>query len=162
MTGFTIDDDAIRKLASLLDETDLTEIEVADGERKLRVARQPAIAGAGAAVSPAPVAAAVSPSAPVAVAPVSTAPTPAGGEDFTSHPGTVKSPMVGVVYLSPEPGAGAFITLGAAVTEGQTLMLIEAMKTFNPVRAPKAGKITRLLVADGIPVEYDEPLVVIE
>ena len=155
MTGFTIDDDAIRKLASLLDETDLTEIEVADGERKLRVARQPASAGAGAAVSPAPVAAAVPASAPAPAA-------PAGGEDFAGHPGAVKSPMVGVVYLSPEPGAGAFITLGAAVTEGQTLMLIEAMKTFNPVRAPKAGKITRLLVADGIPVEYDEPLVVIE
>ena len=156
MTGFTIDDDAIRKLASLLDETDLTEIEVADGERKLRVARQPAIVSAGAGVAPPP-----PPVAPAISASVA-APVSGGGEDVASHPGTVKSPMVGVVYLAPEPGAGAFITLGATVTEGQTLMLIEAMKTFNPVRAPKAGKITQLLVTDGMPVEYDEPLVVIE
>ena len=137
MTGFTIDDDAIRKLASLLDETDLTEIEVADGERKLRVARQPAIVSAGVAPPPPPVAPAISASV---AAPVS-----GGGEDFASHPGTVKSPMVGVVYLAPEPGAGAFITLGATVTEGQTLMLIEAMKTFNrcgrqkPVSYPAFG-----------------------
>ena len=155
MTGFTIDDDAIRKLASLLNETDLTEIELADGERKLRVARQPAaISAAAAALPPTPVAPVASPSV--------TAPVSGGGEDFASHPGVVKSPMVGVVYLSPEPGANPFTVLGATVTEGQTIMLIEAMKTFNPVRAPKAGKVTQLLVADGMPVEYDEPLVVVE
>lgn len=158
MTGFTIDDDAIRKLASLLDETDLTEIEVADGERKLRVARQPAGIGAGVPVMATPAAQTpVAPPSPAVVPPVS-----GGGDDFTGHPGAVKSPMVGVVYLAPEPGAGAFISLGATVSEGQTIMLIEAMKTFNPVRAPKAGKIARILVADGMPVEYDEPLVVIE
>ncbi|OKH86988.1 acetyl-CoA carboxylase biotin carboxyl carrier protein [Thalassospira sp. TSL5-1] len=149
MSKFNIDNDAIRQLAELLDETNLTEIEVADGDNKIRVARQ----GTTYAAAPAPVAA-----APVAAA----APTAASSGDLSSHPGCVKSPMVGVVYFAPEPGAAPFITAGSTVAEGQTLMLIEAMKTFNPIRAPKAGKISQIIATDGNPVEYDEPLVIIE
>ena len=151
MSKFNIDNDAIRQLAELLDETNLTEIEVADGDNKIRVARQ----GTTYAASPAPVAA-----APVAAAAAPAA--AASGGDIASHPGCVKSPMVGVVYFAPEPGAAPFITAGSTVAEGQTLMLIEAMKTFNPIRAPKAGKVSQIIATDGNPVEYDEPLVIIE
>ncbi|MEQ5777831.1 MULTISPECIES: biotin/lipoyl-containing protein [unclassified Thalassospira] len=149
MSKFNIDNDAIRQLAELLDETNLTEIEVAAGDNKIRVARQGTTYAA-----PAPIAAPASVAAPAAGA-------PAGG-DLSSHPGCVKSPMVGVVYFAPEPGAAPFISAGATVAEGQTLMLIEAMKTFNPIRAPKAGKISQIVATDGNPVEYDEPLVIIE
>ncbi|AUG53272.1 acetyl-CoA carboxylase biotin carboxyl carrier protein [Thalassospira marina] len=151
MSKFNIDNDAIRQLAELLDETNLTEIEVAAGDNKIRVARQ----GATYAAAPAPLAA-----APVAAAAAPAA--AASGGDVASHPGCVKSPMVGVVYFAPEPGAAPFITAGSTVAEGQTLMLIEAMKTFNPIRAPKAGKISQIIATDGNPVEYDEPLVIIE
>lgn len=151
MSKFNIDNDAIRQLAELLDETNLTEIEVADGDNKIRVARQ----GTTYAAAPAPVAA-----APVAAAAAPAA--AASGGDIASHPGCVKSPMVGVVYFAPEPGAAPFITAGSTVAEGQTLMLIEAMKTFNPIRAPKAGKVSQIIATDGNPVEYDEPLVIIE
>jgi acetyl-CoA carboxylase biotin carboxyl carrier protein len=148
MSKFNIDNDAIRQLAELLDDTNLTEIEVAAGDNRIRVARQ------GTMVAAAPAAA---PSAPAASAPAVAAPS-----DAASHPGAVKSPMVGVVYFAPEPGAAPFISVGASIAEGQTLMLIEAMKTFNPIRAPKSGKITQIIANDGHPVEYDEPLVIIE
>ena len=98
--------------------------------------------------------------APAAI-PVATA-APAVAEDLGKHPGAVTSPMVGVAYLAPEPGAAPFIELGSTVSQGQTVMLIEAMKTFNPIRAAKGGKVTRLLVADGQPVEFGEPLLIIE
>ncbi|WP_270938093.1 acetyl-CoA carboxylase biotin carboxyl carrier protein, partial [Falsiroseomonas oryzae] len=97
--------------------------------------------------------------APAAAAPVAVAAAP---EAEGPHPGTVTSPMVGVAYLAPEPGAAPFITLGARVAQGQTLLLIEAMKTFNQIRAPRAGTVTRILVESGSPVEYGEPLLVIE
>lgn len=145
MSKFNIDNDTIRQLAELLDETNLTEIEVAAGDNRIRVARQ------GTMVAAAPAA------APVAAAPALAVPADAG-----SHPGAVKSPMVGVVYFAPEPGAAPFISVGSSVSEGQTLMLIEAMKTFNPIRAPKSGKVTQIIATDGHPVEYDEPLVIIE
>ncbi|PKR57431.1 acetyl-CoA carboxylase biotin carboxyl carrier protein [Thalassospira lohafexi] len=147
MSKFNIDNDAIRQLAELLDDTKLTEIEVAAGDNRIRVARQ------GTMVAAAPAAAPVAASAPAAAA----APADAG-----AHPGAVKSPMVGVVYFAPEPGAAPFISVGSSVTEGQTLMLIEAMKTFNPIRAPKSGKVSQILATDGHPVEYDEPLIIIE
>ena len=150
MSKFNIDNDAIRQLAELLDDTNLTEIEVAAGDNRIRVARQGTMVAAAPAVAPAA-------AAPAAVAPAAAAPSDAG-----SHPGAVKSPMVGVVYFAPEPGAAPFISAGSSVTEGQTLMLIEAMKTFNPIRAPKSGKVTQILATDGHPVEYDEPLVIIE
>ncbi|KXJ55911.1 MAG: acetyl-CoA carboxylase biotin carboxyl carrier protein subunit [Thalassospira sp. Nap_22] len=148
MSKFNIDNDAIRQLAELLDDTNLTEIEVAAGDNRIRVARQGTMVAAAPAVAPAASAA----SAPAVAAP----------SDAASHPGAVKSPMVGVVYFAPEPGAAPFISIGASITEGQTLMLIEAMKTFNPIRAPKSGKITQIIANDGHPVEYDEPLVIIE
>jgi acetyl-CoA carboxylase biotin carboxyl carrier protein len=146
MSKFNIDNDAIRQLAELLDDTNLTEIEVAAGDNRIRVARQ------GTMVAAAPAA------APVAAG----AAAPAAPADAGAHPGAVKSPMVGVVYFAPEPGAAPFISVGSSVSEGQTLMLIEAMKTFNPIRAPKSGKVTQIVATDGHPVEYDEPLVIIE
>ncbi|GAA0632708.1 acetyl-CoA carboxylase biotin carboxyl carrier protein [Thalassospira tepidiphila] len=148
MSKFNIDNDAIRQLAELLDDTNLTEIEVAAGDNRIRVARQGTMVAAAPAVAPA--------------APAASAPAVAAPSDAASHPGAVKSPMVGVVYFAPEPGAAPFISIGASITEGQTLMLIEAMKTFNPIRAPKSGKITQIIANDGHPVEYDEPLVIIE
>lgn len=141
-----IDATAIRQLADLLTETGLHEIEYETEAMRIRVAKSAPVAYAAA---PAAVMAPAAASSAAAVAP-------------EAHPGTVKAPMVGVTYLSPEPGASAFIQVGQQVSEGQTLLLIEAMKTFNPVRAPRAGKVTQILVADAQPVEYGEPLVVIE
>ncbi|MBI0433131.1 acetyl-CoA carboxylase biotin carboxyl carrier protein [Roseomonas sp. KE0001] len=159
MSGISFGPDAIRALAQILRETDLTEIELADGESRLRVTRNIAMAAA--------------PAAPVAVPAVAAAPAPAAAPAATrpaagpaavsaATPGAVTSPMVGVAYLAPEPGAAPFISPGAQVAAGQTLLLIEAMKTFNQIKAPKAGTVTRILVESGTPVEYGEPLVVIE
>lgn len=152
MGGVTFDPAAIRELAKILRETDLTEIELVESDSRIRVARQISVQ-AVAQVGMAPAA----PAAPMAAALPVAAPEIEG-----PHPGTVTSPMVGVAYLAPEPGAAPFITLGARVAQGQTLLLIEAMKTFNQIRAPKAGTITRILVESGSPVEYGEPLLVIE
>lgn len=149
MTKTSIDSDAIRQLATLLGETGLNEIEYETESLRIRVAKGAPVAHVAAA--PAAVA------APVAAAPAAAAPA-----DASKHPGAVKAPMVGVVYMSPEPGAANFISVGATVAEGQTLMLIEAMKTFNPVKATRGGKISAILVDDSQPVEYGEPLVIIE
>jgi acetyl-CoA carboxylase biotin carboxyl carrier protein len=153
MAGVTFDAAAIRELAKILRETDLTEIELVEADSRIRVARQVTVQMSAALPVPAaaPMAAAPAPMAAVAVPEVE-----------GPHPGTVTSPMVGVAYLAPEPGAAPFITLGARVAQGQTLLLIEAMKTFNQIRAPRAGMITRILVESGSPVEYGEPLLVIE
>ncbi len=144
----------VRTLAQLLDDTNLSEIEYDTGSLRIRVARQGGAIHHYAPVAPA---APAVPAAPVAQ--------PAGvihHEDAANHPGAVTSPMVGVSYMSPEPGSARFIDVGAVVAEGQTLLLIEAMKTFNPIRAPRGGTITRILVTDGQPVEFGEPLVIIE
>lgn len=146
MSKFPIDEEAIRKLAELLSETGLSEIEIEDDDRRLRVARQAAPLHASVAAAGAPVAA-----PPVAEEPV------AG-----PHPGTVASPMVGTVYLAPEPGAAPFVQVGDAVREGQTLLIIEAMKVMNNLPSPRSGKVTAVLVDDGTPVEFGEPLIVIE
>jgi len=143
---------AIRELAQILRETDLTEIELVDGEARLRVVRQAVVA--------APVMAPVAVAAAPAAAPAAAA-APAEAVD-AGHPGAVTSPMVGVAYLAPEPGAPQFVTVGAKVAQGQTLLLIEAMKTFNQIKAPRAGTVTRILVESGMPVEYGEPLIIIE
>jgi len=150
MATKNFDSDLVRSLAELLDQTNLTEIEYDTGTLRIRVARQ----GMPVAVHHVPAAAPAIAAAPVAQ--------PAAADDAAGHPGAVTSPMVGVSYLSPEPGAAKFIEVGASVSEGQTLMLIEAMKTFNPIRAPRGGKVTRILVTDGQPVEFGEPLVIIE
>lgn len=151
-TGMNVDTKLVRQLAELLDETGLTEIEVEDEGRKIRVARQ--VSGV---VAAAPVAAA--PAAPAAAAPVVAA--PAEG-DLKNHPGAVKSPMVGTVYLSSDPSAPPFVKEGSSVSAGDTLVIVEAMKVMNPIQAPKSGKVVKICVANEQPVEYDQPLVVIE
>ncbi len=143
-----IDRDLIKDLAGLLTETDLTEIEVESEGLRLRVVRQPAVQ-------------AVSAPAPAPVAPAAPAPTPAPAE-IAAHPGAVNSPMVGTAYASPEPGTAPFVLEGDTVREGQTLFIVEAMKTMNPIPAPRGGKVIKILVSDGQPVEYGEPLVIIE
>ena len=152
----SIDDSAlIRELALLLDETSLTEIEIERAGLRVRVARNISIAaGVPAGV---PVSAAV----PVAV--VATSPVAAGAiTDFSQHPGVVPSPMVGTAYWAPEPGAKPFIEVGVKVAAGQTLLIIEAMKTMNQIPAPRSGSVVQILVEDGQPVEYGEPLMIIE
>ena len=149
------DSKTIKELADLLNDTGLSEIEVETGDLRIRVARQ-ATAVSTTIAAPAPVAAAPAPMAETADTP-SPAPTPAA-----EHPGAVKSPMVGTAYLAPEPGAADFIKVGDQVSAGQTLVIIEAMKTMNPIAAPKAGKIVKIIVANEQPVEFDEVLVVIE
>jgi len=156
----SIDARLVRKLADILKDTGLSEIEVEHAGLKIRVARELTVAAAPAAyvaapqalAAPAPVAAPVAAAAPAAEA---AAPAAARGD-------AVKSPMVGTVYLSPQPGADPFIKVGDTVTAGQTLLIVEAMKTMNPISAPKAGKIVEILVADAQPVEFGEPLVVVE
>lgn len=152
-----VDTGLIRELALLLDETGLTEIEVGAGEGRIRIARQaPAQMTAPQMLFQAPAA-----SAPVA-APAAAAPAAPVVADPASHPGAVPSPMVGTVYLAPEPGAPAFVAEGQSVREGQTLLIIEAMKVMNHIRAPRSGTVSRLLVQNGQPVEFGEPLAIIE
>jgi acetyl-CoA carboxylase biotin carboxyl carrier protein len=148
VSKFPIDEEAIRKLAELLNETGLSEIEIEDDDRRLRVAR-----------GTAPVHATVPAPAPAA-APAAAA--PPAEEKPGAHPGTVTSPMVGTVYLTPEPGAKPFVQVGDRVREGQTLLIIEAMKVMNNLPAPRAGRIAEIFVESGMPVEFGEPLVVIE
>ena len=143
-----VDVKLVRQLAELLDETKLSEIEVEDGGRKIRVARTMTAVAAPAQAFAAPVAAPAA--APAAVLP------PA------DHPGTIKSPMVGTAYLAPSPEAAPFVSVGATVAEGDTLIIIEAMKVMNPIIAPRAGKVTQILVSAGQPVEFDQPLVIVE
>ncbi|TAJ32906.1 MAG: acetyl-CoA carboxylase biotin carboxyl carrier protein [Reyranella sp.] len=152
MAKFEMDTEFIAKLAKLLEDTHLGEIELADGDRRIRVAR-PAVN-----VTAAPMAMA----APMAAAPIAAAPAAAGGGDAAAHPGAVKSPMVGTAYLAPEPGKPNFVAIGDKVAAGQTLLIIEAMKTFNPIKAPKAGTVSQILVENGGPVEFGEPLMVVE
>lgn len=144
----------IRELALLLDETSLTEIEIERAGLRLRVARNISVA----ATMPLPVAAA--PAAMTAAA--SAAATATAASDLSKHPGAVTSPMVGTAYWAPEPGAKPFIEVGTKVSVGQTLLIIEAMKTMNQIPSPRAGTVTQILVEDGQPVEYGEPLVIIE
>jgi acetyl-CoA carboxylase biotin carboxyl carrier protein len=157
--GRNVEGSLVKQLASILDETALTEIEYEAGGVRVRVARNHAGGGYAAPASfAAPAAPAAALPAPVAAAPAA----PAQPADPASHPGTVKSPMVGVCYLLPEPGAAPFAKEGDSVSEGQTLCLIEAMKTFNPVKAPRSGKVVKIIVENGAPVEYGEPLLIIE
>ncbi len=148
-SGNLSDDSAlVRELASLLDETNLTEIEIERAGLRVRVARNVSVAAA----------------TPTHYAP-SAAPPPAASadaDDLAKHPGMVPSPMVGTVYWASEPGARPFIEIGSKVAVGQTLVIIEAMKTMNQIPSPRAGTVTQILVEDGQPVEFDEPLVIIE
>jgi acetyl-CoA carboxylase biotin carboxyl carrier protein len=150
--SLSFDPEALRILAELINATGLSEIELAEGDRKVRLARAlaPMSVLAPAAPVAAPVAAGVLPAEPAAKA------------DPAKHPGVVKSPMVGVAYLSAEPGAAPYVTAGQNVEAGATLLLIEAMKTFNQIKAPRAGTVRQILVNSGAPVEFDEPLLIIE
>lgn len=153
MSRIPFDPDAIRMLAAVLAETGLSEIEIAEKDSRIRVVRGGVAAPAVTVATPAAATARAQP-APV--------PVEATEPDLSGHPGAVSSPMVGVAYLSPEPGTQPFVTLGQSVTAGQTLLLIEAMKTFNQIKAPKAGTVARVLVANGAPVEYGEVLMILE
>lgn len=152
-----IDPALVREIATLLSESDLTEIEVQHEDLRIRVVR--AVAPVYAA--PAPIAVAPAAAAPAPVAAAAPA-APAASDDPAKHPGVVPSPMVGTAYLGPEPGARSFIEVGTVVKEGQTLLIVEAMKTMNAIPAPRAGTVTRILVENAQPVEYGEPLVIIE
>jgi acetyl-CoA carboxylase biotin carboxyl carrier protein len=159
-----VDAELVRDLAKVLDDTGLTEIEVEYGELRLRLARTISFASLPPTQThvvhsaPAPVPAAL----PAPMAPPPAAPAPAAAADMSKHPGVVPSPMVGTCYLAPEPGANVFVRVGDSVDAGQTLLVIEAMKTFNPIPAPRAGKVTSILVSDAQPVEFGEPLLIIE
>ena len=149
--AMAIDTALVRELAELLGETGLSEIEVEDGERKIRVARELSVAAAPASYAP--------PAAPATPAqpPPEAASAPAPAE----HANAVKSPMVGTVYLSAEPGSAPFVSVGQAVKAGDTLVIVEAMKVMNPITAPAAGTVKAILVENAQPVEYDQPLVVV-
>jgi len=146
MGKLEVDRELIRELANLLQETGLTEIEVADDDRRLRVARQPAPVAAVAA----PPQQAAAPAAPAAETP------------SAPPPGALTSPMVGTLYRAPEPGAAPFVEVGSQVRKGQTVAVIEAMKTFNEIPSPRDGVVTQILVENGAPVEYGEVLMLIE
>ena len=148
MPPFDIDPEAIRKLAELMTETGLSEIELAEGDRRVRVSRTVTAAAS-------PIHFAAPAGAPAAAAPAAAA-SPA------AHPGAVISPMVGTAYLQAEPGAPPFVSVGSPVKIGDTLLIIEAMKVMNPIKASKGGTVTQILVSDGQPVEYGEPMMIVE
>ncbi|NWG23116.1 MAG: acetyl-CoA carboxylase biotin carboxyl carrier protein [Pseudorhodoplanes sp.] len=140
-----IDQDAIRELAKLLDETNLTDIEIEQDGMRVRVGRAPKAAAAPAVVVSPPAAA-----------------NPGLQPEPSKHPGTVTSPMVGTAYLAPSPGAKPFVDIGSKVSAGDTLLIVEAMKTMNQIPAPRAGTVVQILIEDGQPVEFGEPLVIVE
>jgi len=147
MAKFDVDEGLVRKLSELLEDTGLTEIEYRAGEQTIRVSR------AASGLVPAPA---------LSVAPASPAEKEEVPQEAGHHPDAVTAPMVGVVYLAAEPGSPPFVKPGDTVSEGDTLLLIEAMKTFNPVRAPRSGRVARILVSDKVPVEFGEDLVILE
>lgn len=151
MVKAPFDNELVRSLATLLNENDLSEIEYESEGTRVRVART---------VQSMPVYAAA-PAPQAGGAPAPQAAPASRDEDPALHPGAIKSPMVGVVYFSPEPGAKPFVSVGDQVREGQTLCLIEAMKTFNPIHAQRGGTVERILIEDGQPVEYGEPLLIV-
>lgn len=152
MAKFEMDTEFVRKLAEILEEKDLGEIELADGDRRIRIAR-PTVTYAAAPMA--------APSASPAVAAAGPA-AAAGAGDIAKHPGAVKSPMVGTAYLAPEPGKPNFVSIGDKVAAGQTILIIEAMKTFNPIKAPKAGTVMQILIDNAQPVEFGEALMIVE
>jgi acetyl-CoA carboxylase biotin carboxyl carrier protein len=156
------DPDLVRQLATLVAETDLTEIEVEKGDLRIRVART-ITASVSVPMAPPPAALTSAQTLPVVPTPVSIGDAgSAGGKPAASHPGMVPSPMVGTAYRKPSPDTKPFIEIGSRVEVGDKLLLIEAMKTFNEINAPRAGIVTAIFVEDGQPVEYGEPLLVIE
>jgi acetyl-CoA carboxylase biotin carboxyl carrier protein len=163
MSRLSFDPEDIRELAAILDETGLSEIEIAEKDRRIRIVRSPGQMGyalpyqeaPGHAHAPGPVPA-VTASVPAVIAPAARA------ELDASHPGAVASPMVGVAYLSPDPESPNFVSVGQRVEAGQTLLLIEAMKTFNQIKAPRAGTVSRIVVSTATPVEFGEVLMILD
>lgn len=151
---FNIDGDAIRKLAEILVDTDLSEIEFESDGSRVRVARNVQMVATLPTVTAAPQTAPTIASS--AAAPIEAT------QDLAAHPGAVKSPMVGTVYAAPEPGAASFVSVGDTVSVGQTLLIIEAMKVMNPIKSTKSGKVAQILFTNAQPVEYGEPLLIIE
>ncbi|MEM7667209.1 MAG: acetyl-CoA carboxylase biotin carboxyl carrier protein [Pseudomonadota bacterium] len=151
-SGMNIDTSLVRELAELLNETGLTEIEVEDDDRKIRVARG-GVASATIATAP--------PASAPAAAPTAAAPAPATEVQSAAHANAMKSPMVGTAYLAAEPGAPNFVKVGDTVKEGDTLLIVEAMKVMNPIQADRSGTIEAILIENAQPVEFDQPLVVI-
>ena len=147
--SLSFDPKTLAELAALLNETGLSEIELAEGDRKVRLARM---------IAPVSIPVAAAPAAPPPPAAAPAAP----AADLAKHPGAVKSPMVGVAYLSAEPGAPPYVSVGQSVEAGATLLLVEAMKTFNQIKAPRGGVVKQVLVTSGQPVEFDEPLLIVE
>jgi acetyl-CoA carboxylase biotin carboxyl carrier protein len=150
MSPMKIDHDAIKNLATLLNETDLTEIEIAEGDKRIRVTRTITVQAFTS-----------SSSSPQIAAPANMAAAPVAALSPENHPGAVKSPMVGTVYLQSEPSAPKFITKGQTVQPGDTLLIIEAMKVMNPIKAEKGGTVLEILIDDSQPVEFGQPLVII-
>ncbi len=155
------DSKLIGEIAEIMAETGLTEVELRQGDSTLRLSKTAGAAAVPSMVAAAPVAAAAAPvvAAPVAETPAAEAP---AAEAAAEHPGTVNSPMVGTVYLAPQPDADMFVTAGDRVSEGDTLMIIEAMKVMNPIPSPRAGTVKAVLVTDSQPVEFGDPLIIIE
>lgn len=154
----SIDPGLVREIAKLISETDLTEIEVEKGDLRIRVARQITVQQMTQMVAaPQPVMAPVAAAAPAAAVAATSA-----EANLAAHPGAVRSPMVGTAYRRPSPGANAFVEVGSVVKQGDKILLVEAMKTFNDIVAPRAGTVTQILVEDGHPVEYGEALLIIE
>lgn len=152
------DKELVSDLARILNDTDLTEIEVEQGEMRIRVSREPAPAVYQASAPAAPHMAPAAPAAPAAASPAPSA----DGDETVDTRNAVPAPMVGTAYMAPAPDADPFIAVGATVSEGETLMIIEAMKVMNQIPAPRSGTVTRILFEDGEPVEYGQPLLVIE
>ena len=154
MNPIPTDPDSLRRLGLVMAETGMTELELCIKDARIKVVRGNAVAAVAQVVTaPATAAAPVAATAPAAPAPVAV---------DASHPGAITSPMVGVAYLSPEPGSPSFVNVGQQVSAGQTVMLIEAMKTFNQIKAPKAGTVSRILVENSSPVEFGEVLMIVD
>lgn len=156
MAKFSVDTDMVEKLADIVNDKNLAEIEVMHGDDGIRITRT--VSGGVVAAAPAPVAPA--PVAPSSAPVADSSAEPAG--NLADHPGAVKSPMVGTAYLSPQPGSPAFISVGDTVSQGQTLLIVEAMKVMNQIPAPKSGTVKQIVVQDSAPIEYGEVLVIIE
>lgn len=156
-----LDTRLVRDLAKILRDKELTEIELEHGDLKLRIAREITAAPVVQTLAAAPAAAPVATASAVPVSAPPETPAPTDATDLSAHPGVVTSPMVGTAYLKPSPDASDFVKVGDTVSQGDTILLVEAMKTFNPITAEKSGKVAEILVEDGQPVEYGEPLFIL-
>jgi acetyl-CoA carboxylase biotin carboxyl carrier protein len=162
MSRLSFDPEDIRELAAILDETGLSEIEIAEKDRRIRIVRSPAPVGFAMPYQETPANSHAAPPSEAA-APVAAAIPPATrAEPDANHPGAVPSPMVGVAYLSPDPESPNFVSVGQRVEAGQTLLLIEAMKTFNQIKAPRGGTVARIIASSGTPVEFGEVLMILD